>query len=449
MFDRSYSRHLGPAPPEVWGGAEYTCNRVGERYFDQMNLSGHAERVEDLERFASLGISSLRCGVLWERHDLAPNWRWADEYLEAVQQTGMHPIAGLVHHGSGPRHTSLLDPEFAQKLASYAGEVAERYPWIDAYTPVNEPHTTARFACRCGLWYPHHCSTESYLRALLHQVKAVVLSMQAIRNVRSDAQLIQTDDLGHIRCTPELEQTGALFSERQWLPYDLLCGLVNRFHPLFCYLRDGGLTEHEILWFQDNPCPPSIVGVNYYATSDRFLDHRVDLYPERYRSAEGPFVDLEAVRVLPQGIQGFEAVLLEAHSRYRLPVAITEVHLGDRVDEQIRWAAEAWSAAIHAQQAGVDCRAVTFWALLGSYFWNALVTHDNGHYEPGVFDLSAGASPRLTALAEIVRQCAQGETPHHPALAEAGWWQQPSRIHYTDVPQFDPESLLVDAPTAA
>jgi dTDP-4-dehydrorhamnose reductase len=412
---------------EAWGGAEYTCNRVGDRYIDQMELSGHMAR--DLELFSELGIHALRCGLLWERHDLDPSWQWADAYLSAFDQSGMRPILGLVHHGSGPKHTSLLDPEFAPKLAHYAGEVAARYPWVRAYTPVNEPHTTARFACRYGLWYPHHCSRESYLRALLHQMKATVLSMRAIRNVRSDAQLVQTEDMGFVWSTPELSATAALFSERRWLAYDLLCGTVDRLHPLYDYVLRAGISDEEIFWFADNPCPPDILGVNYYVTSDRFLDHRVNRYPARYRSAEGRFVDLEAVRVRPEGIQGFETVLLEAHERYGLPLAITEVHLGDRVEEQIRWAAEAWNGAARARDAAVSCRAVTFWALLGSYFWNELVTVENGHYEPGVFELLR-SKPHPTALAELVRQCARGETVRHPALAEAGWWRQPGRIQY-------------------
>ena len=414
---------------EVWGGAEYTCNRVGDCYYDQMNLSGHAEREPDLELFAALGIRALRCGVLWERHDLDPSWQWPDAHLNAVRLTGMRSIVGLVHHGSGPRHTSLLDPEFAPKLASYAGEVAARYPWIDAYTPVNEPNTTARFACRYGVWYPHHCSQQSYVRALLYQVKAIVLSMRTIRNVRSEAQLVHTDDLGRVWSTPELAATSELINERRWLAYDLLCGLVNRSHPLYHYLGDSGIEDHEILWFCDNPCPPDVVGVNYYVTSDRFLDHRLHLYPEDCRSGEGPYMDIEAVRVRPEGIQGFESILLEADQRYRLPVAITEVHLGDRVEEQIRWAAEAWNGALRAQQAGVECRAVTFWALLGSYFWNALVTADNGHYEAGVFDARDG-NPTPTELAEIVRQCARGDILCHPTLSEPGWWERSSRMRY-------------------
>lgn len=421
---------------EVWGGAEYTCNRVRDYYFDQMNLSGHAERAGDLARFAELGIKALRCGVLWERHARDPSWRWSDGYLHAVERAGLRPIVGLTHHGSGPADTSLLDPEFAPKLAAYAGQVAARYPSVDMYTPVNEPNTTARFACQYGVWYPHHFSRRSYLRALLHQTRAVVLSMRAIREVRSDARLVQTDDLGRTWSTPEMATLSELLNERRWLTFDLLCGLVDRVHPLYTYLRESGIGEHEILWFRDNPCPPDVIGVNYYVTSDRFLDHRRHLYPPNCHSAEGPFADVEAVRVRQRGIQGFESILTEAAQRYNLPVAITEVHLGDRVEEQIRWAAEAWTGAMRARQAGVECVAFTFWALLGSYFWSGLVTADNGDYEPGVFDLRSG-EPTETAMAEIVRQCARGEQLGHPAISELGWWQQPNRI------QYDPEAELV------
>ncbi len=415
--------------PEVWGGAEYTCNRVGDCWFDQMNLSGHAERAGDLHLFAELGIQALRCGLLWERHERDPDWRWSDNYLSTMRETGLRPIAGLVHHGSGPEHTSLLDAEFALKLARYAGEVAARYPFLDAYTPVNEPNTTARFACRYGLWYPHHRSRQSFMRALLNQLKATVLAMRAIRAVRSDAQLIQTDDLGRASSTPALASTRDLCNERRWLGFDLLGGVVDRGHPMFAYLCENGIAEHEVFWFRDNPCPVDVIGVNYYATSDRFFDHRVGFYPASCRSAEGNFVDIEAVRVRGQAIGGFGSILREAGQRYGGRVAITEVHLGDCVEEQIRWAAQAWKEALAAQQAGVDVAAMTFWALLGSYWWSGLVTRDNGHYEPGVFDLRGG-EPQPTALAELVRQCAQGEPLRHPALDEPGWWQRSNRVLY-------------------
>jgi beta-glucosidase/6-phospho-beta-glucosidase/beta-galactosidase len=421
-----------PAPVEVWGGVECTYNRVRDTFFDQIALSGHESRRGDFVHFAEIGIRKLRYGLLWERHEANPSWRWSDERMTDLASLGICPIIGLVHHGSGPPHTHLLDSAFPGKLAAYAGEVAARYPHVEAYTPVNEPNTTARFSGLYGIWYPHHISRQSYLRALLHELKATVLSMRAIRNVRSDAQLIQTEDIGRIWSTAQLATLRDLLDERRWLPFDLLCGLVSRSHPMFHYMHEAGLSEREILWFEENPCRPSVIGVNYYLTSDRYLDHRLRMYPDDRRSVEGAVADIEAVRVRPEGIAGFQALLVEAWARYRIPVAITEVHLGtDVVADQIRWAAEAWHGAQNARTEGAQIVALTFWALLGSYFWSALVCHDNGHYEVGMFDVRGG-TPVPSGLAEFARQLASGATPDHPALSRNGWWRENSRLLFAD-----------------
>ena len=135
---------------ELWAGIECTVNRVGDTYFDQLEFGGHCTRCEDLDLIAGLGISTVRYPLLWER--LAPgppegaSWSWADDRLGRLRALNIRPIVGLVHHGSGPRHTSLLDPSFADGLAAFARALAERYPWVEDYTPVNEPLTTARFS---------------------------------------------------------------------------------------------------------------------------------------------------------------------------------------------------------------------------------------------------------------------------------------------------------------
>ena len=401
----------------------------GDRYFDQMELSGHAGRIGDYRKFAELGIRTLRFGLPWERHGDEHRWRWSDERLTCIQELDMRPIVGLVHHGSGPRYTDLLDPLFPEKLAAYAGSVAEQYPWIDAYTPVNECNTTARFSGMYGVWYPHHMSRESYVRALCNQVKATVLSMRAIRKVNPEAELLQTEDLGRISGTESLRSTWELINLRQWLPYDLLCGMVDSYHPMFTYMRDSGIPERDIRWFEENTCPPDILGINYYVTSDRHLDHRVHRYPVDRISAEGLFADVEAVRVEGAGIRGIAPLLIEAWQRYGIPMAITEVHLGSSTDEQIRWLVEAWEGVLQARRAGAECKAITAWALLGSYYWNELVTSANGHYEPGGFDVRSG-SPSRTELADVIQQLAAGHVPHHPALTRSGWWHQDTRVLY-------------------
>ena len=414
---------------ELWGGMECTINRVHDLWFDQMKRSGHLGRLSDLALFRDLGLRKLRYGLHWERFRWAGTMEVFDGPMREMQRLGIEPIAGLVHHGSGPEGTSLLDPGFGDKLAEYALQLARRYPWIGSYTPVNEPQTTARFSGLYGHWYPHHKSFASYVRALLNQLRASVLAMRAIRSVRSDALFVHTEDGGRTWSTPALAALQATREQRRWLGLDLLCGRVDASHQLYEFLQEHGATEAEVLWFGENACPPDVIGLNYYVTSDRFLDDRVRGYPAGFAggdTGEEPLVDIEAVRVRRKGIGGAGAMLTEAWERYGIPVAITEAHLGGAVEEQVRWLAEIWKEARAVRLAGVDCVAVTVWALLGSYNWNTLVTTENGMYEPGVFDLGSG-EPAPTGLWETVRRLAHGEPLD---AAGGGWWTRQDRLTF-------------------
>jgi dTDP-4-dehydrorhamnose reductase len=414
---------------ELWAGVECTVNRVGDEYFDQLERNGHARRIGDLDLFAGLGVRAMRYPVLWER--TAPegleraDWAWADERLARLRALGIRPIVGLVHHGSGPRTTSLIDPEFPEKLAAYARAVAERYPWVESYTPVNEPLTTARFSGLYGHWYPHGRDDKTFVRALVTQCRAIALSMRAIRAVNPSAQLIQTEDIGKIYSTRKLRYQAEFENERRWLSLDLLAGRVERCHPMWHYLRWVGVGERELAWFVENPCPPDVIGINHYLTSERFLDERVERYPACTHGGNGQhlYADIEAVRVCAEGTAGPRVLLREAWKRYGLPLAVTEVHLGCTREEQLRWVAEVWSAARSLRDEGVNMRAVTAWSLLGAYDWNQLLTCAKGSYEPGVFDLRA-PTPRPTALARLWRDLAAGRAHKHPVLNGPGWWRR-------------------------
>jgi dTDP-4-dehydrorhamnose reductase len=415
---------------EVWTGMECTVNRVGDAYFDQLVRSGHDHRADDLDRIAWLGVSRVRYPVLWER--TAPgvladaDWRWADERLARLRALGIAPIVGLLHHGSGPRHTSLIDPELPAKLAAYAGAVAARYPWIDAYTPVNEPLTTARFSALYGHWYPHARDDAMFARALVHQCTATVLAMRAIRAVNPRALLVTTEDLGFTRAVPALAYQAAFENERRWLSIDLLCGRVDRTHALWGWLRGLGIAD-ELAWLVENPCPPDLVGCNYYITSERYLDDELAAWPACTHGGNGRhrYADVEAVRAC--GLAGIGALLAAAWQRFHRPLAITEAHLSCTREEQLRWLLLVYDGAAEARAAGVDVRAVTAWAMLGAFDWHCLVTREAGIYEPGLFDVR-GAKPRPTALAHAVRALAAGQRPDHPVLAGAGWWaHEPQR----------------------
>jgi dTDP-4-dehydrorhamnose reductase len=412
---------------------ECTVNRVGDRYLDQLKRTGHERRLDDIDRLAALGIQTIRYPVLWER--VAPNlagaidWSWADERIARLKACQLRPILGLVHHGSGPCHVSLISSEFGTGLATYAARVAERYPWVDAYTPVNEPLTTARFSGLYGFWYPHGSDDRTFATTLLNQCRAVVLAMTAIRAINSAAMLIQTEDLGETHSPPSLAYQAEFENHRRWITWDLLCGVVNRQHPLWEYFQWVGIPEGDVLWFRDHPCPPNILGVNHYITSERYLDDRLDRYPAALHGGNGRsrYADVEAVRVLPSGPVGPRALLRQAWERYGLPIAVTEAHLGCTREEQLRWLRDVWDAACAARNDGADIRAVTAWSAFGACDWDSLVTRDAGHLEPGLFDVRTDP-PRPTALASLVRQLAIGVNPDHPVLSSPGWWHRPERL---------------------
>lgn len=422
----------------LWGGVECTVNRVGDRFIDQWQRSGHLERPTDFDQIASLGIRTLRQSILWER--VARNgfeerdWTYADQALTNLLELGIEPIVGLLHHGSGPLGTDLLDPEFPFKLAAYAREVAERYPHVRMYTPVNEPLTTARFSALYGLWYPHAKDSRSFATALLNQVKGTVLAMREIRKVNPEAILVQTEDLGKTYATSELQAQADFENDRRWATWDLLCGVFDDSNRLYRHFRPAGTSESELAWFQENPCPPDILGINTYVTSERFLDHRIERYPASTHGGNGRerYADVEAVRVLTGGIDGPAGLLAEAWARYGRPMAITECHLNCTREEQVRWLVSVWDAATALRQEGVPVEAVTVWSLFGAYDWNSLLCQDSGCYEPGAFDLQA-PEPRETALAEAVRKLAAGKRPEASWVEGPGWWERSIRLEYPPV----------------
>lgn len=409
---------------------------MGDGFRNQIAETGHAERIDDIDAIAALGIKTLRYPVLWET--VSPDdpdrcdWSWHDERMARLRALGIAPIAGLVHHGSGPRYTNLLDPAFPELLARHALRVAQRYSWLELFTPVNEPLTTARFSGLYGHWYPHGRDTATMLRILFIQCRGVVLAMQAIRNIIPHAKLVQTDDLGKAFSVPELQYEADYQNERRWLAFDLLCGRIVPGHGWYRRFLEAGINESELMAFAEQPCTPDIIGINHYLTSERFLDTAMDNYPPGFRCDDHPhYVDVQAVRVpYANGLTGPQARLREAWERYRLPLAVTEAHHGGARDDQLRWLMQVWEAAHGLRTEGADIRAVTVWSIFGCIDWNSLLMANNGFYESGLFDVRCD-SPRPTALAKAAQSLTTTGSFDHPVLDGIGWWQREDRYFFT------------------
>ena len=421
-----------PQPPiELWGGVEATVNRVGDLWLDQLHESGHHERPEDLDCFADLGITALRQPILWERTERTPgvrDWSWPDRWMARLKALGMRPIVGLVHHGSGPAWTGLGDDSFATGLAAHAGAVARRYPWVRDWTPVNEPLTTARFSGLYGHWYPHKRNEADFWRQLLNQTDATRLAMREIRRHIPDARLVQTEDFGHTHASPPCQDQADHENLRRFASWDLLFGRFIAGHPLRQRLDDMGFAK-QLDAIAADPCPPDILGMNHYVTSDRFLDHEIGRYPTEVHGSNGRMVyaDVEAVRVIDTD-RTWARHLDTLWARYRTPIAITECHLGCDCDqEQARWFSECWTEALAARKRGVDLVAVTAWALVGSTGWNALLTAPGGNCERGVF-VPTPEGLVDTPLVHALRAAVSGD--YNAFVAGPGWWKRTDRFRF-------------------
>jgi dTDP-4-dehydrorhamnose reductase len=423
-------------PLQLWGGVECTVVRIGDEFRDQVVETGHAYRLADLDAIAELGIRTVRYPIVWER--VAPDdpeqldFSWHDERLRRLRELGINVIGGLVHHGSGPRYTSLLDPEFADKLARYARVVAERYPWIEMWTPVNEPLTTARFSCLYGHWYPHQKNFRSFLKALAHECHATLTAMRAIRKVNPGALLVTTEDLGKTFSTPKLAYQARHENHRRWLSLDLLAGRVDRRHPFWNMLLTAEVPEAVLNDLLTGEATPDLIGINHYLTSERYLDERVEQYPGIEPGSNGidAYVDVEAVRMPHlQGRTGPAARLREAWQRYKIPLAITEVHHGCSREEQVRWFHDVWQAAEKVRGEGVDIRAVTLWSLFGNVDWRSLLTRREGVYDVGAFD-TRGGKLRPTMVAKAAKAIAEGTMLNHPVTQGRPWWRRNNRFYH-------------------
>jgi dTDP-4-dehydrorhamnose reductase len=335
---------------EIWGGIECTHVRIGGAERDQCLEGGHRDRPGDLDLIAGLGLRTLRYPLLWatvEKPDGSLDFSWHDAPFKRLRELGVRPVAGFLHHGSGPGGLEPLHPDFVPRFADYAEAAAARFDWIDDFTPINEPVTTARFAYLYGHWHPHKRNERLFLRAVVAKARATQEAMRRIRLRNPRARLIQTEDVGRVFSLPSLAYQADYENERRYLGFDLLAGRVDRNHRFWGRLIAAGAAPRDLAALRDAPCPPDVIGIDYYLTSDRFLDDDLARHPGAPIGGNGrhAYVDVSAAHVMDLHLEvGILARLRETHARYGLPVAVTEVHNGCTREEQLRWLIDVWRA---------------------------------------------------------------------------------------------------------
>src|SRR4051794_11511277 len=249
----------------------------GKTRIDEMEVCGHYERWrEDFDCVQEIGIEYLRYGPPLHKTYLAPgkyDWEFADISFAELRRRDITPIVDLCHFGVPDWIGNFQNPDFPELFAQYASAFAQRYPWVQLYTPVNEMYICTLFSANYGWWNEQLTSERATVTALKHIVKANVLAMRAILEHRPDAIFIQSESSEYFHPkNPAAMGWARRKNAGRFMTLDLNYG-----HPVgalaYQWLLDNGMTQEEYQFFQNctmkNSC---IMGNDYYVTNE----HRVE-----------------------------------------------------------------------------------------------------------------------------------------------------------------------------
>ncbi|OGX83834.1 family 1 glycosylhydrolase [Hymenobacter glacialis] len=358
---------------------------------DEMAKCGHYEHWQkDFELVQELGICFLRYGPPIHTTFLGPgkyDWAFADATFQDLLRRNIAPIVDLCHFGVPDWIGNFQNPDFPVLFAQYARAFAERFPWVQLYTPVNEMYICAQFSALYGWWNEQLSSDKAFVTALKHIVKANVLAMRAIVEVRADAIFIQSESSEYFHAeNPAAIRPAEIMNARRFLSLDLNYGRrVDS--EMYEYLMDSGMTREEYHFFMHNNLRHHcIMGNDYYRTNE----HRV--------SADG--------RTRAAGeIFGYHVITSQYHDRYRLPVMHTETNLwqGPCGDEAVNWLWKEWANVLRVRNDGVPVVGFTWYSLTDQVDWDTALREDNGNLNPlGLYDLNRNIRPVGQAYKQLI-----------------------------------------------
>jgi beta-glucosidase/6-phospho-beta-glucosidase/beta-galactosidase len=358
---------------------------------DEMEECGHYERwQEDFDCVQQLGISFLRYGPPLHRTWLGADkydWSFADETYNDLKVRDIVPITDLCHFGVPDWIGNFQNPDFPQLFADYARAFAQRFPWVQIYTPVNEMYICAVFSALYGWWNEQESSDRAFVTALKHIVKANVLAMQNILDIRPHALFVQSESSEYFHAeNPSAIKPAEIMNARRFLSLDLNYGRRIE-SEMYEYLMDNGMTRDEYHFFLGNRVKQHcIMGNDYYVTNE----HRVCPDGSTYPAGE---------------VFGYDGITWQYYDRYRLPVMHTETNLvqGPKGDEAVYWLWKEWANVLHLRNQGMPIVGFTWYSLNDQIDWDSALREKNGNVNAlGLFDLDRKIRPVGEAYKQLI-----------------------------------------------
>lgn len=363
----------------------------GRTRVDQMESCGHYKYWRtDFDCVEELGIRFLRYGPPLHttysglgRYD----WAFADETLGDLRRRDIVPILDLCHFGVPDWIGNFQNPDFPQLFALYAGEFAERYPWVQLYTPVNEMFVCAVFSAMYGWWNEQLKTDHAFVTALKHIVKANVMAMIEILKRRPDAIFIQSESSEYFHAdSPGAIHQAELRNRWRFLSLDLNYG--NRVNSdMYEYLLENGMTRDEYHWFLDHRLKQHcILGNDYYVTNE----HRV--FADGHTEASGE-------------VFGYTEITRQYYERYGLPIMHTETNLreGPTGQEAVQWLWKEWASVLRIRNVGIPTVGFTWYSLTDQMDWDMALREVNNRIHPvGLYDLDRNIRPVGRAYKKLI-----------------------------------------------
>jgi len=349
----------------------------GRTRVDEMESCGHYRHWrKDFDCLDQLGIRFLRYGPPIHKTFLGPqkyDWEFADLTFNELLRRDVIPIVDLCHFGVPDWIGNFQNPDFPDLFAVYAKAFAQRFPWVQLYTPVNEMFICATFSARYGWWNEQGTTDRTFVTALNNIVRANVKAMEAILEARPDAIFIQSESSEYFHAeNPAAIKPAEVYNSMRFLTLDLNYG--HRVgSEMYEYLLDNGMSYEDYHFFLGNSLRHHcILGNDYYWTNE----HRVAADGSTRASGE---------------IFGYSEITRQYYNRYRLPVMHTETNLveGPNGDEAVNWLWKQWANVLRVRNDGVPTVGFTWYSLTDQVDWDTALREQNGRINPlGLFDLN-------------------------------------------------------------
>ncbi|TVQ21290.1 MAG: glycosyl hydrolase family protein [Spirochaetaceae bacterium] len=314
---------------------------------------------EDLSLITSLNSHSYRLGLDWARMEPAPGvfddaaFDHYREELKALREAGVEPLVTLYHFahpqwfeeaGGWPRPGAGADwLRFVSRVLDDLGDLVT--DWIT----INEPNVYLIFAHVFGEWPPGDRNILRFFRGARHMVQA---HREAYARIHAYAARRSTP--ARVGVAHHLR----VFDPLRPLMRDRFACSVTSYLSQDYFLKK--MTGTNGRW-------ADFLGVNYYSRDMvRFTADPASGFGVRSVAADAPVNDL-GWEIYPDGLY---RCVRSVHSRYRLPVYITENGTSDANDHfRIAYIYDHVREIARLIADGVPVTRYYHWSLLDNFEW--------------------------------------------------------------------------------